>query len=83
MNLVYSILLRTSQCQRIASDSKQDIITIILFLPFIELLYLFCDEKSLLELVFISLGSPGVVLLRRVLVHVSIYLLRGETETRI
>ena len=35
VNLVYAILLRTSQCQRIASDSKQDIITIILFLPFI------------------------------------------------
>ena len=81
MNLVYTILLRTSQCQRIASDSKTGYNNNHLIPPFH--IYLFCDEKIFLELVFISLGSPGVVLLGRVLVHVSIYLLRGESETGI
>ena len=36
----------------------------------------------MLELVFISLGSPGVVLLRRVLVHISIRKIRFEENQK-
>ena len=44
------------------------------FLPFIYICFL--------ELVFISLGSPGVVLLRRVLVHISIRKIRFEENQK-